>query len=133
MLTQPDGTVFFLIFTYFRGRSQWISSGYGSNMAICHFLKRLSLGNTTGWQHRFSDLTILSPIWLGTYEYMKNTLKIFFFLGFQTKDLRGTYVRRMTAATAAITLAFLFVEMLCYVLGRLHSSCVLSTKIVLIN
>ena len=47
------------------------------------------------------------------------------------KDLRGTYVRRMTAATAAITLAFLFVEMLCYVLGRLHSSCVLSTKIVL--
>ena len=48
-----------------------------------------------------------------------------------SKDLRGTYVRRMTAATAAITLAFLFVEMLCYVLGRLHSSCVLSTKIVL--
>ena len=47
------------------------------------------------------------------------------------KGLRGTYVRRMTAATAAITLAFLFVEMLCYVLGRLHSSCVLSTKIVL--
>ena len=38
-------------------------------------------------------------------------------------------VRRMTAATAAITLACLFVEMLCYVLGRLHSSCVLSTKI----
>ena len=34
---------------------------------------------TTGWQHRFFDLTILSPIWLGTYEYMKNTLKIFFF------------------------------------------------------
>ena len=38
-------------------------------------------------------------------------------------------VRRMTAATAGITLACLFVEMLCYVLGRLHSSCVLSTKI----
>ena len=37
----------------------------------------------------------------------------------------------MTAATAAITLACLFVEMLCYVLilGRLHSSCVLSTRI----
>ena len=34
---------------------------------------------TTGWQHRFFDLTILSPIWLGTYEYMKNTLKNFFF------------------------------------------------------
>ena len=41
--------------------------------------KRLSLGNTTGWQHRFSDLTILSPIWLGTYEYMKSTLNNFFF------------------------------------------------------
>ena len=35
----------------------------------------------------------------------------------------------MTAATAAITLARLFVEMLCYVLGRLHSSYVLSTRI----
>ena len=34
---------------------------------------------TTGWQHRFFDLTILSPIWLGTYEYMKNTLQNFFF------------------------------------------------------
>ena len=38
-------------------------------------------------------------------------------------------VRRMTAASAAITLAGLFVEMLCYVLGTLHFSCVLSTKI----
>jgi hypothetical protein len=46
-------------------------------------LKRLRLGNTTGRQHRFSDLTILSPIWLGTYEYMKNTLENFFFQ-FQT-------------------------------------------------
>ena len=27
-------------------------------------------------------------------------------------------IRRLTAATAAITLACLFVEMLCYVLGR---------------
>ena len=48
------------------------------------------------------------------------------------KDFRAfevALVRRMTAATAAITLACLFVEMLCYVLGRLHSSCVLSTKI----
>ena len=32
------------------------------------------------------------------------------------KDFQATVVRRMTAATAAITLAFLFVEMLCYVL-----------------
>ena len=39
-----------------------------------------------------------------------------------SKDFRGSYVRRMTATTAAITLAFLFVEMLCYVLERLHSS-----------
>ena len=42
-------------------------------------MKRLRLENTSGWQHRFSDLTILSPIWLGTYEYMKNTLKNLFF------------------------------------------------------
>ena len=32
------------------------------------------------------------------------------------KDFQATLVRRVTAATAAITLAFLFVEMLCYVL-----------------
>ena len=31
-------------------------------------------------------------------------------------------VRRMTAATAAVTLACLFTERLCYVLGRLHST-----------
>ena len=42
-------------------------------------LKRLRLGKTTGWQHRFFDLTILSPIWLGTYEYMKSSLENFFF------------------------------------------------------
>ena len=38
-------------------------------------------------------------------------------------------IRRMTAATAAVTLACLFTEWLCYVLGRLHSSYVLSTRI----
>ena len=44
------------------------------------------------------------------------------------KDFRASVlgkVRRLTAATAAtagITLARLFVLMLCYVLGRLHSS-----------
>ena len=43
-----------------------------------------------------------------------------------SKDFRVALVRRLTAAT---TLAFLFVEMLCYVLGRLYSSCVLCTKI----
>ena len=42
-------------------------------------LKRLRLGKTTGWQHRFFDLSILSPIWLGPYEYMKSSLEIFFF------------------------------------------------------
>ena len=46
---------------------------------IKEYLKRLHLVKTTGWQHRFFDLTILSPIWLGTYEYMKNTLQNFFF------------------------------------------------------
>jgi hypothetical protein len=48
------------------------------------------------------------------------------------KDFRASVlgqVRPLTAATAAITLACLFVEMLCYVMGRLHSSCVLSTRI----
>ena len=49
----------------------------------------------------------------------------------QVKDFRAfgvALVRSMTAvtsATAAITLARLFVEMLCYVLGRLYSSYVL--------
>ena len=38
-------------------------------------------------------------------------------------------IRHMTPATAAITLARLFVEMLYYVLGRLLSNCVLSTRI----
>ena len=50
-------------------------------------------------------------------------------LGIRGKDFQATQVRCLTAATAAVTLAFLFVEMLCYVLGRLHSSCVLCTKI----
>ena len=35
----------------------------------------------------------------------------------------------MAAATAAVTLARLFTEWLCYVLGRLHSSYMLSTRI----
>ena len=39
MFTQPDGTLFFLIFTYLRGRSHWNSRDYASNVAICHFLK----------------------------------------------------------------------------------------------
>ena len=41
--------------------------------------KRLYLVKTTSWQHRFFDLANLSPMWLGTYEYMKNTLQNFFF------------------------------------------------------
>ena len=48
------------------------------------------------------------------------------------KDFRAfgvADIRRMTAATAAVTLARLFTEWLCYVLGRLHSSYVLSTRI----
>ena len=52
--------------------------------------------------------------------------------GVCSKDFRVSglgQVRRLTAATAAVTLAHLIVEMLCYVLGRLHSSCVLSTRI----
>ena len=51
------------------------------------------------------------------------------------KDFRASglgqvrHLTAATAATAAITLACLFVEMLCYVLGRLHSSCVHNTRI----
>ena len=52
---------------------------FKSCSTYCDVFKRLSLGNTTGWQHRFSHLTILSPIWLGTYEDMKSTLEKFFF------------------------------------------------------
>ena len=43
------------------------------------YIKRLYLVKTTSWQHRFFDLANLSPMWLGTYEYMKNTLQNFFF------------------------------------------------------
>ena len=39
MGTQPDVTLFLLIFTYLRGRSHWNSRDFGSNMTICHFLK----------------------------------------------------------------------------------------------
>ena len=49
-----------------------------------------------------------------------------------TKDFRAfgvALVRHMTAATAAVTLARPFTEWLYYVLGRLHSSYVLSTRI----
>ena len=61
---------------------------------VAHFktsFKRLRLGKTTGWQHRFFDLTILSPIWLGTYECMKSSLENFFFSlkqGFQSGFFR---------------------------------------------
>ena len=58
------------------------------------------------------------PLCLHICLYIYNTVYL--------KDFRAALVRRLTAA---ITLAFLFVEMLCYVLGRLHSSCVLCTKI----
>ena len=42
-------------------------------------------------------------------------------------DIR--HMTAVTAATAAVTLARLFTEWLCYVLGRLHSSYVLSIRI----
>ena len=55
---------------------------------------------------------------------------IFWLETVEIKDFRAFGVadkRRMTAATAAFTLAHLFTEWLCYVLGRLHSSYELST------
>ena len=42
-------------------------------------------------------------------------------------------VRRMTAATAAVTLACLFTEQLCYVLESVYSGYVLSTRIRLLK
>ena len=60
-------------------------------------------------------------------------LKVYWYIPVWCKDFRASGLgqdRHLTAATAAIILACLFVEMLCYVLGRrLHSSCVLSTRI----
>ena len=35
----PDGTLFFLIFTYLSGRSHENSRDYASNVAVRHFLK----------------------------------------------------------------------------------------------
>ena len=46
------------------------------------------------------------------------------YIAFGLSDLR-----RLTAATAAVTHARLFTDMLCYVLKRLHFSCVLSNKL----
>ena len=74
-----------------------------------------------------TEMGVAHTVWLCM---MKGILK--FLEALRTKDFRASglgQVRRLTAATAAITLACLFVEMLCYVLGRLHSSCVLSTRI----
>ena len=53
-------------------------TAFFSLCCLC-LLKRLYLVKTTSWQHRFFDLANLSPMWLGTYEYMKNTLQNFFF------------------------------------------------------
>ena len=39
MYTQPDGTLFFLIFTYLWGISHWSFRNYGSNAAIYNFFK----------------------------------------------------------------------------------------------
>jgi hypothetical protein len=44
-ITQPDKTLFFLIFTYLRGRSHWNSRDYASNVAICNFLKLTNKGD----------------------------------------------------------------------------------------
>ena len=38
-VTQPDGTLFFLIFTYLWGISHWSFRNYGSNVAIYNFFK----------------------------------------------------------------------------------------------
>ena len=68
-------------------------------------------------------------IWFCPVKSYRKFFDIFDFLTLSTTDIRATLVRLLTDATAAITLAFLFVEMMCYVLGSLHSSCVLCTKI----
>ena len=45
-----------------------------SEQNFAKIFKRLHLVKTTSWQHRSLDLTNLAPMWLRTYEYMKNTL-----------------------------------------------------------
>ena len=63
---------------FFFGKEKKIA--FGTKFEL---FKRLHLVKTTSWQHRFLDLTNLAPMWLRTYEYMKNTLQNFFFQ-FQT-------------------------------------------------
>ena len=72
-------------------------------------------------------------IWFCPVKSYRKFFDIFDFFPLSTTDIRATLVRLLTDATAAITLAFLFVEMMCYVLGSLHSSCVLCTKIGLLR
>ena len=60
-----------------------------------YYIKRLRLGKTTSWQHRIFDLTILSPIWLGTYEYMISTLQIFFFRFEKGTKPHGGYISQV--------------------------------------
>ena len=74
MNTWKKGLVRFVNPTYFVQRGYRLVS-----LQSVSWLKRLSLVKTTSWQHRFLDLTNLAPMWLGTYEYMKSTLKNLFF------------------------------------------------------
>ena len=76
---------------------------------------------------RLASTQLHSQFYNALFAVLQNILKSFqqralLFLGF-------CFVLGKTAATAAISLAFLFAEMLCYVLGRLYSSCVIYTKI----
>ena len=48
--------------------------GFLTRLALLGVLRRLHLVKTTGWQHRFLDLTILSPICLGTYDYKQSPI-----------------------------------------------------------
>ena len=53
-------------------------------------------------------------------------LKVYWYIPVWCKDFRASGLgqdRHLTAEIAEIILACLFVEMLCYVLGRLHSRC----------
>ena len=82
---------FMLNFLNLKSKPIHLFLGVASSLSMVWVLKRLCLVKTTSWQHRFFDLTILSPIWLGTYECMKSSLENFFFglkHGFQSGFFR---------------------------------------------
>mgnify|MGYP007022938611 CR=1 FL=1 len=79
-------------------------------------------------QFKFTVCTKTNPHCIAYYWAVKTFSKRILWCPYVmvSKDFRAALVRHLTAA---INFVLLFTEMLYYVLGRLHSSCVLCTKI----